>query len=233
MPYIKKSPIQEKLWELANEVPGAKYVLPDPYEATSYLMPVGGLTKQGVSKVIVNKLFDPTLSPILKEGLRKDFADLLRVVAATPKRAIAHVKEFKLIPGKTTGGAYHPEAINVFSHADVPSSMAGTYGHEAVGHGAGVQIGGQVRMRQLKKLGMTPGVTPEEVGIRNYTAHPEAYEGAAEYLGNYIQEKAGITPSVWFGHGEGQKEVFEELSKMPSKSPFMNVYRYFQKLIGK
>jgi hypothetical protein len=230
MPYIKKSPIQEKLWELAEKVPGAKYVLPDPYEATSYLMPVGGLTKQAVSKEIVGKLFNAE-SPVLMQGLRKDLSELLRVVAVTPKRAIAHVKEFRLIPGKTTGGSYHPEGLSVFS-SDFPSTMAGTYAHE-VGHGVSLPMAGKLRLRP-GKAGSLVWRDPEDVGqiLAQDPFLREHFEGVAEYLGKHLQEKAGIQPQVAFGYGGLQEHVFEQLEKMPSKNPYMNAYRYLQKLLS-
>jgi hypothetical protein len=227
MPYAKKSLTQEKLWELAEKVPGAKYVLPDPYSATSYLMPVGGLTKQVINKEIIGKLFNAE-SPVLMQGLRDELSKLLRVVAATPKRAIAHVREFRFIPGKTTGGSYHPEGISIFP-AEFPSSMAGTYAHE-VGHGISSPMGGRIRLR---KGGSSLWKDPEDVGqiLSQDPFLREHFEGVAEYLGKHLQEKAGIQPEVAFGYGSLQKQVFEQLEKMPSKNPYMNAYRYLQKLL--
>jgi len=242
MPYIKKSPIQEKLWELANEVPGAKYVLPDPYEATSYLMPVGGLTKLGASKEVIDKLFSGASYKTVGSApvpiassygyLRDELANLLRVIGATPKKAIEHVRELKLIPGKTAGGTYHPEAIRVFSSDTFPGSMAETFAHEA-GHGATVPMIGKIKSRRLR----TPPAQradPAYLSLQGYDSNIDEYEGAAEYIGQHLQKKAGLTPEkIHFGYGSGQASVFDELSKMPSKNPYMNVYRYFQKLIGK
>ena len=230
MPYVRKGPQTEtgkKVEELAGRLPYKEWYLPDPYDPTSYLMPIGGLTKQGVTKEIVGKLFDAE-SPILMKGLRSDLANLLRTVAATPKRAIAHVKEFRFIPGKTTGGGYHPEGISIFP-AEFPSTMAGTYAHE-VGHGISSPMGGKIRLR---KGGSSFWKDPEDVGqvLSQDPFLREHFEGVAEYLGKHLQEKAGIQPQVAFGYGGLQRHVFEELSKMPSKNPYMNVYRYLQRIL--
>ena len=55
MPYIPKgaqTEVGRKIEELAKKVPGAKYILPDPYEGTNFLMPLSGLTKMQYIKAL-------------------------------------------------------------------------------------------------------------------------------------------------------------------------------------
>lgn len=46
MPYFKKSPTFQKLEQLVEELPApVKWIMPDPYDPSSYMMPIGGMTK--------------------------------------------------------------------------------------------------------------------------------------------------------------------------------------------
>lgn len=55
-PIPKENPISEKIRKLAEMIPGASWLLPDSYDPSSYLMPVGGLTKVG--KSVGSRVFD-------------------------------------------------------------------------------------------------------------------------------------------------------------------------------
>ena len=52
MPYIKKTPEFEKMEEFSKKIPAPlSWLIPDPYNPTSYLIPVGGLAKLRSPKI--------------------------------------------------------------------------------------------------------------------------------------------------------------------------------------
>jgi len=225
MAVIKKTPMMEKMQDIAETAPfPVNWMLPDPYDPSSYIMPVGGFTKQAAKRIAASKAKD---FPMLK----KELGDLIKVIGATPKKAISYVKEFGLLPGAQTSGSFHPNALRIFP-SEFSSTMVGSFGHEA-GHGASNRIAGKLIAKDLPSAIRNLGTGPENLGHAASQSNLEAFEGAAEYLGKSIQEKAGLIPNVAFGYGESQKKVFEELSKMASKNPYMNVFRYLQKVLGK
>lgn len=190
-----------------------------------------GFTKQAAVKEVVGKFFDPNISTGSKIFLRGALADLLRVIGKTPKKAIEHIKGFKLDPGYVTSGTYHPRGLRVFpSEFEKAGSMASSFAHEA-GHGAAMPMAGKIIARQPMA---TQGLRPEQRAMDLYLIdkHTTPFEGVAEYLGRHIQKEAGLIPREYFGHGPGQQQVFEELSKMPSKNPYFNVLRYLEKVLG-
>lgn len=80
MPYIEKraqTEVGRKIEELAERLPYKEWYLPDPYSPTSYLMPIGGLTKtvgKPLSKVITELSTTPERSALFQkvgEGLGK------------------------------------------------------------------------------------------------------------------------------------------------------------------
>lgn len=238
MPYVKKgaqTEIGKKVEELAKEIPAPlSWLIPDPYTDPTGgfgLTPTPlGFTKKAAAKTIFDAYYNHPRGKSLEKGLR----DLLKVVGKTPKKAIEHIDEFRLEPAFVSTGRYSPSMINVFPSDKVSgSTMAATFAHEA-GHGGTMPIAGKVRARIM---GIPPIErarvmgTPQETGVQLYRSGKEPFEGAAEYIGHHLQRQAGLIPFRFFGHGEGQKAVFEELSKMPSKNPWMNVYRYFQKVM--
>jgi hypothetical protein len=238
MPYIKKgsqTEIGKMVEELAGKVPAPlSWLMPDPYDPTSLIQPIGGIAKKQAIKKVVEVMKDPALSPILREGLRSNFRDLIQVIKATPKKALTDVKEFILYPGKRTVGSYSPERLAVWPHekslqgdifgkvgdalADMVGGMEHTFAHEA-GHSGTMRIAEKVRRKQGRLGSMIA-----------YLTNPSPFEGAAEYAGSAIRKKAGLSDMPFFGHGRGQKEIFEKISAMPSKNPWMNVYRYFQEI---
>ncbi len=46
-PEAQKSDIARWIESMVKSIPGAKYIIPDPYDPSSYLMPIGGLAKAG------------------------------------------------------------------------------------------------------------------------------------------------------------------------------------------
>lgn len=175
-----------------------------------------------------------------------ELTDLLRVISVTPKRAISYIKEFNLLPAKETSGTFHPESIRVFPYLreGTGSTMASSWSHEAAGHGAATRILGRLLKRQGYEPAATPGARvvseitgmskqPSQIqmGIDAYHSYYPELEGVAEYLGTKLQELAKVPPEVRFGHGREQQAVFEKLMEMPSKNPYMNVYRYLQKVV--
>ena len=197
-----------------------------------------GFTKQAAVREVAGKLFDPNIPTQSKQFLRGALADLLRVVGKTPKKAVAHIQKFELEPGYVTSGSYHPRSLQVYpTELEKAGQMASTFAHEA-GHGGTLPMVGKIRLRQERGIPSSSqralDVTPETIGMELYRDRPfkrDVFEGAAEYIGRHLQKQAGLTPVDYFGHGPGQQAVFEELSKMPSKNPWMNVYRYFQEVL--
>jgi len=235
MPYIKKgsqTEIGKKVEKLAEKVPAPlSWLIPDPYDPASFIQPIGGFTKQAAVKEVVGKFFDPNISTGSKVFLRGALADLLRVIGKTPKKAIEHIKGFKLDPGYVTSGTYHPRRLQVFpSELERAGTMASSFAHEA-GHGATMPMAGKIVARQ--PMG-TLGLSPEQRAMDLYliNKHVTPFEGVAEYIGQHLQKQAGLIPVEYFGHGPEQQVVFEQLSKMPSKNPYFNVYRYLQKVLG-
>ena len=170
--------------------------------------------------------------------LRSDFSQLLRVIAATPKKATSYIKSFELKPGRSTTGSWHPDALRVVDTSEEVGPMASTYAHEA-GHGASIPMMGKILKRKGYKF--SPDIIdtitgldkePEHIrlGVSAYQSYLDDLEGIAEYLGRHIQRKAGYIPNEFYGHGELQREVTQRLERMASKNPYMNVYRYLNKI---
>jgi hypothetical protein len=249
MARVKKTETSSKIEELAKKIPLFEYLIPQLKEGDELNLISGsglmgpapvGFTKQTAQKVVLDKLFGtkpfsqktgnlayPLLPIPSNYGyLRDELTKLLRVVGVTPKKAISHVKEFTLEPGKKTTGIYTPEAIRVFE-SEFDSPMSASFAHEA-GHGASIPMFGKV----LKKAGYNRAdQSTAGVGMAAYESYLPELEGVAEYLGQHIQKKAGLEQNIMFGHGAEQREVFKKLLEMPSKNPYMNVYRYMQTIV--
>lgn len=232
--YFANPEANRKVKELLEE---EQQRTPPWFKAIQETMPFGatpvGFTKQAAIKEVLKQMEGRTGKGVTG-NLRREFADLLRVIRKTPERAIKHIGEFELIPGRATVGQYHPEKLRIFPSSDPRAgSMAASFAHEA-GHGVSMPMVGKTWARNVGRgfRSTNPlSYKPEELGQIQYLLEEKPLEGVAEYIGRHLQEKAGVEPLVVFGHGGGQKKVFEELSKMPSKNPYMNAYRYIQNLM--
>jgi predicted nucleotidyltransferase len=83
MPYFKKTPAFEKMEELSKKVPAAlSWLVPDPYDPTSYVMPVAGMTK--VEAQIIKSLPLP-----LKKNLAKILSHIRKIYPEVEQISLA------------------------------------------------------------------------------------------------------------------------------------------------
>ena len=93
MPRVRKTPGFEKIEELAKKVPAPlSWLIPNPYDVGSYIMPVAGLTRLGGAR----KLVGPTLKQGLSSTEREGLLTTLRAWLKTPKKVQEFVKDIKL-----------------------------------------------------------------------------------------------------------------------------------------
>jgi hypothetical protein len=210
-------------------------MVPNPEDPSSLLAPIG-LTKIEAAQPFIKKLFkqleEVTPPQFHSPAHREEIAKTLRLVGkGVPKKAVGELNEIEFDlanrfyeePADKLNAAFFPGAkrIQLRPGGEFESTLPTAIGHEA-GH--------LVTRRLLEKM-----KNVSELMKQSWfeMAHGHEQEGLAEYAGSAMKKKAGISDPPIFGYpkerGYRQQDVYEELEKMPSKNPYMNMYRYLQK----
>jgi hypothetical protein len=203
-PFIQK---MNKIVEKVGSTPGMEAV-----------MPMVGMTRGEIGKDFLKTLFKKSTKLAPEET--KELSNALRVLGGLPRKTIKEINSFDF-PAEAFGGhtgisgAYLPLTRDVklipvggehLYHTTLPGDLA----HEA-GH-----LSGDILGQRMSKLG-------------DMYSSRALREGIAEYLGQGSLKKSKVLEAPIFAY-PGQKTIFEDLSSMPSKNPYMNVYRYLQQV---
>ena len=187
-----------------------------------------------------------TIKEILKGGVKfspqklRELSDAMKILKATPKRALESVYDldvggkevaplFEKAPGTHGAWSYGRQITlrpwDYLSTIQMQKNVAKSGWYklpESLAH----EIGHETTERLLQKRGLTLG---GEFG--EYAREEGLWEGIAEYLGKHLAQKAKVpfTPKFGYGsYGETPELIFNVLEKMPSKNPYMNVYRFLE-----
>jgi len=213
---VRKTPAFEKIEELAERVPAPlSWLIPDPYDVGSYLMPVG-ITKSAAEKAVL---------PFLKQQFKgRESEEFSRIIRAIPKKLLAAIRDLRLefspqlrrALNKETSGSFYPlsREIVLYTGKKAKQPITRTLPHE-LGHLGHYELA--VKMR------------------KPYWDVPTASrEAIAEYLAEGIGDKASLVRSFNIpAGGELAEQTLKKLWEMPSKNPWMNVYRYLQTFMEK
>jgi len=240
MAYVEKgskTEIGKKIEELAKKLPAPlSYAIPDPYSDPTGgfgLTPVG-LMKSDIQRSLLKPLFGHAYVPpkVKSEAARTSIADAIRVLKKLPRKTVESIKEFQFLQPEAPahGGAYwqSPERrIRLSGGEDIPQrSLARALAHES-GH--------ETTERMLDRMfGPVKGRFGEIIRDELWQTHGHEagpFEGIAEYLSSEIRKAAGVNPTMIAYYGPKQAGVIEKLQGMPSKNPYMNVYRYLQEVL--
>jgi len=223
MALYQKTKRAQELETIAKRAP-LSYILPSGYDPSSYIMPIPTMVKAGVQKKLLSPLFGK--EAVRSPEVRHEIADALRVLGKVPKNVYRKVKGFgfgnPIGENLSYGGQFDPPTsrIDVWGKGIIASagkprrSLASALGHET-GHEASRRI--------WERL------TKED--IRNWKFRQQL-EGVSEYLGSKVREAAGVPSEMIISYGPGQEEAIKTLFEMPSKNPYMNVYRYLKQILG-
>lgn len=205
----------------------ARFLIPPPIKEGETLDIPTGITQMppvAISLPYATKQIKQLLQKGVKLPPKKlqEIADTLRVLEATPKRALQTVADLNVGGPEMAGGfATHPKTTGHWSFDRIislrPWGESGRYSMpEALAH----EIGHETTERLLQKRGKTLSQT--------YEFDEGLWEGIAEYLGASLGKKAGIPYTPKFPYGFEQQRIFGKLEEMPSKNPYLNVYKYLK-----
>ena len=235
----------------SEEEPGGSEPLFDPIPNP----PIGKIAKLAISLPFAIKQIQKIPQKGLSALQRREVEDTLRVLAATPKRALQTVSNLTVEKPETFKdaaallGSWGVEGRNITVSPLIKSEkLPGAYksfiqkvernkeGYtlpETISH----ELGHETTERLLQKRGKSlfteiPGwstptgqAKPETL----YARDPGLWEGIAEYLGKNLAQKAKVPYTPKFSYGPEQELIFNVLEKALSKNPYMNVYRFLQK----
>lgn len=183
---------------------------------------------------------------IPKSGLSpsqvKEVEDTLKILQATPKRALQTVSDIVVEKPETFKdaaallGSWGVKGRRITVSPVVKSEkLPPTYkqflqqieskGHkynlpEAFAHELGHEISERLLQKRGKSLFGKVARYQSDVGL---------WEGIAEYLGKSLSKKAKVPFIPKFPYGSEQELIFNVLETYPSKNPYLNVYRFLQK----
>lgn len=78
-----KTDIGSKIEKLAESLPYKEWYLPDPYDPTSYIMPIGGITKEAFAKQITKLIGENPKTKSLAEILPRKILQKIRQIRST------------------------------------------------------------------------------------------------------------------------------------------------------
>lgn len=249
-----------------RDLPQEQYRIPTKIELLSKLAEerpygIGGKEEPSITEAFFDPIPQPPIGKVAKLAITLPFAkqqilkipraglsalqqrevmDTLKVLAATPKRALQSIsnltvespemfknaadiighwtfgREIRLMP--LVKSEKLPESFQRFLQRAEEKGLRYTL-PEATSH----ELGHEITERLLRKRGQTllklyPGSFNEPM-----------WEGVAEYLGKNISKKANVPFTPRFSYGPEQELIFNVLKRAPSKNPYMNVFRFLQK----
>ena len=218
--------------------------------------PIGKVAKLAISLPFAIKQIKKIPMKGLSALQRKEVEDTLKVLAATPKRALQTVSNLTVEKPETFKdaaaliGSWGMKGREVtispiVKSEKLPASFTQLLQKieargekytlpEAIAH----EIGGhEVTERLLQKRGKSVFDKLPGLSTPTGTAAPETrsardvglWEGISEYLGSHLSKKAGVQHTPKFSYGPEQELIFNVLQTYPSKNPYMNVFRFLEK----
>lgn len=221
--------------------PGLKEPLYDPIPQP----PIGKVAKLAISLPFAIKQIRKIPQAGLSALQRQEVEDTLKILAATPKRALQSVSDLVVEKPETFKdaaalfGSWGRKGREVtvsplIASEKLPDTFKtmlqriekrGTKYNlpETVSH----EFGHEITERLLQKRGKGLFTTP--TNWSTYHQNVGLWEGIAEYLGKGLAGKAKVPYTPKFSYGPEQELIFNVLEKAPSKNPYMNVFRFLEK----